>query len=46
MMLLIIYSLTNYIECHNIHGTYVNANNSTANNNAVFFFVSDLKIVY
>ena len=32
-------------ECLNIHGTYVTANNST-NNNVVFFFVSDLKIVY
>ena len=29
----------------NIYGTYVTAHNST-NNNVVFFFVSDLKIVY
>ena len=29
----------------NIHGTHETANES-ANNNAVFFFVSDLKIVY
>ena len=28
----------------NIHGTHVTANNST-NNNVVFFFISDLKIV-
>ena len=33
-----------HIGCLNIHGTYVTANNSTNNN--VFFFVSDLKIVY
>ena len=33
------------IGCLNIDGTHVTANNST-NNNAVFFFVSDLKIVY
>ena len=31
------------IWCLNIYGTYVTANNS-ANNNVVFFFVSDLKI--
>ena len=31
--------------CLNIYGTHVTANNST-NNNVVFFFVSDLKIVY
>ena len=31
-----------YIGCLNIHGTHVNANNST-NNNVVFFFVSYLK---
>ena len=35
---------TLYIRCLNIHGTHVTANNSTNNN--VFFFVSDLKIVY
>ena len=34
-----------YIGYLNIHGTHVTANNST-NNNAVFFFVSGLKIVY
>ena len=28
-----------------VHVTHVNANNST-NNNLLFFFVSDLKIVY
>ena len=33
-----------YIGCLNIHGTYETANHSTNNN--VFFFVSDLKIVY
>ena len=33
------------IGCLNIHGAHVTANNST-NNNVVFFFVSDLKIVY
>ena len=33
------------IECLNIHGTHVTANTST-NNNAVFFSVSDLKRVY
>ena len=32
---------TLYIGCLNIHGTHV-----TVNNNAMFFFVSDLKIVY
>ena len=32
-------------ECLNIHGTHVTANIST-NNNFMFFFVSDLKIVY
>ena len=32
------------IGCLNIHGTRVTANNST-NNNVVFFFVSDLKIL-
>ena len=32
------------IGCLNIHGTHVTANNSTNDN--VFFFVSDLKIVY
>ena len=31
--------------CLKIHGTHVTANNST-NNNVVFFFVLDLKIVY
>ena len=34
-----------YIGYLNIHGTHVTAHNST-NNNIVFFFVSDLKIVY
>ena len=34
-----------YLGCLNIHGTHVITNNST-NNNVVFFFVSDLKIVY
>ena len=34
------------VQCSlNIHGTHVTANNST-NNNVVFFFVSDLQIVY
>ena len=33
------------IGCLSIHGTHVIANNST-NNNAVFFFVPDLKLVY
>ena len=33
-----------YIGCLNIHGNHVTAGNSTINN--VFFFVSDLKIVY
>ena len=32
-------------ECLNIYRTHVAANNFT-NNNVVFFFVSDLKIVY
>ena len=32
------------IGCLDIHGTYGTANNSTNYN--VFFFVSDLKIVY
>ena len=32
-------------ECLNIQGTYVTANNST-NNSVVFFFASNLKIVY
>ena len=31
-----------YPGCLNIHGTHVTA----TNNNVVFFFVSDLKIVY
>ena len=34
-----------YIGCLNIHGTHMTANNST-DNNVVFFFVSDLEIVY
>ena len=34
-----------YIGSLNIHGTHVTANNSN-NNNAEFFFASDLKIVY
>ena len=34
-----------FIGCLNIHGTHVTANNSI-NDNVVFFFVSDLKIVY
>ena len=33
------------VGCLNIHGTHVTDNNST-NNNGVFFFESDLKIVY
>ena len=33
-----------YIGCRNIHGTHVTDSNST-NNNVVFFFFSDLKIV-
>ena len=33
------------IGCLNIHGNHVTANESTSNN-AVFFFVSDLKIIY
>ena len=37
--------VTANIMCLNIHRTHVTANNST-NNNDVFFFVSDLKIVY
>ena len=32
------------IGCLDIHGTHLTANNSVNNN--VFFFVSDLKIVY
>ena len=36
--------VTANIGCLNIDGTYVTANNST-NNNVVFFFVSDFKIV-
>ena len=32
------------IGCLNIHGTHVTANNST-DDNATFFFASDLKIV-
>ena len=35
-----------YIGCFKIHGTLVTADNTTSNNNLVFFFVSDLKIVY
>ena len=50
---LLIYGVSVYIGAHvtanigylNIHGTHVTANNST-NNNVVFFFLSDLKIVY
>ena len=38
-------SMHSYIGCLSIHETYVTANNST-NDNAEFFFVSDLKIVY
>ena len=38
-------SLYKYIRCLNLHGTHVTANNFT-NDNVVFFFVSDLKIVY
>ena len=34
-----------YIGCLNIHGIHVNANKSSTNN-VVFFFVSNLKIVY
>ena len=34
-----------YLGCLNIHETHVTANNST-NNNVVFFFVLDLKIVF
>ena len=34
----------NLYASHNIHETHVTVNNST-NNNVVFFFVSDLKIV-
>ena len=37
--------IKSFIGCLNIHENPVTANNST-NNNAVFFFVSDLKIVY
>ena len=33
------------IGCLNVHGAHVTANNST-NNNDVLFFVSELKIVY
>ena len=36
---------TTKIGCLNIQGTQVTANNSS-NNNVVFFFVSNLKIVY
>ena len=32
-------------DCLNIHGTHLTANNSIYNN-AVFFFASDLKIIY
>ena len=38
-------NINGYIGRLNIHGTHVTATNST-NNNVVFFFVSDLKIVY
>ena len=34
-----------FIECLDIHGTHVTVNNFTNSNN-VFFFVSDLKIIY
>ena len=34
-----------YVGCLNIHGIHVSANCST-NNNAVFFYVSDQKLVY
>ena len=37
--------ILSYIGCVNIHGSHVTANNSN-NYNVVFFFVSDLKIVY
>ena len=37
-------STTTNIECLNVHGTDVTDNNSTNRN--VFFFVSDLQIVY
>ena len=37
--------VTANIGCLNTRGTYVTANNST-NDNVLFFFVSDLKIVY
>ena len=33
------------IGCLNIHGTHVTVNNST-NDYGMFFFVSDLKIIY
>ena len=36
---------TVYIGCFNIHGTHVTSNNSP-NNNVLYFFVLDLKIVY
>ena len=47
MMMMIILNNIHFdcIGCLNIHETHVTANNST-NNNIVFFFVSDLKIVY
>ena len=34
-----------YIGCLNTHGSHMTTTNST-NDNVVFFFVSDLKIVY
>ena len=34
-----------YTGCLNIHGAHVTANHSTTND-IVFFFVSDLKILY
>ena len=33
------------VEWLNIHGTHVTAKDST-NNNVVFFFISDFKIIY
>ena len=41
----LLFNLLIYTRCLNIHRTYVTANSST-NNNVVFFFVSDLKIVH
>ena len=44
--IIFLHSVYAYIQCvSNMHGTHMIANSSTTNN-VVFFFVSDLKIVY